>query len=148
MPTLLERLPLPEKRPQILDDCSRLLDAEVDKKGGMMGLAIKAGYKLLRSVKPGMVREAIDSLIDDFIAALEPHYQAHLAAPAGTFGAYLKQRPGEIAESLVGVTDERAKRSKHKTLAQGYMKLRSSAVRSVSEAVPGLADLFDRYTKA
>lgn len=145
MTTLLEKLPLPEKREAILDDCQRLLDAEVARKKGMGGLAIKAGYKVLKSFKPGAVRGSIDGLLDDFIGALEPFHADFAAAGQGTFGAHLKARTGEVAEALVGVTDQRADRSKHKTLVRGYRRLRPSAVRHVTEAVPGLADLFDRY---
>ncbi len=146
MTTLLDKLPLPEKRAAILDDCQRLLDAEVARKKGMGGLAIKAGYKVLKSFKPGAVRGSIDGLLDDFIGALEPfHADFSAAGQGGTFGAHLKGRIPEVAEALVGVTDERADRSKHKTLVRGYRKLRPSAVRHVTEAVPGLADLFDRY---
>ena len=146
MATLLEKLPLPDKREQIVDDCCRLLDGEVKKKGGMSGLAVKAGYKVLKSIKPGAVREAIDGLLDDFIAALEPFYGEHeRTQECQSFGAYMKGRPGDVAEALVRVTDERADRSRHKTLARGYRRLRPSALKNVTEAVPGLADLFDRY---
>jgi len=145
MTTLLEKLPLPEKRELILDDCQRLLDAEVARKKGMGGLAIKAGYKILKSFRPGAVRASIDGLLDDFIAALEPFQADFVDQGTGSFGGHLKGRTAQVAEALVGVTDQRADRSKHKTLVRGYRKLRPSAVRHVAEAVPGLADLFDRY---
>ena len=145
MTTLLDKLPLPDKREPILDDCQRLLDAEVARKKGMGGLAIKAGYKILKSFKRGAVRGAIDGLLDDFITALEPFHADFVAKGEGTFGGFLKGRTGEVAEALVGVTDTRADRSKHKTLVRGYRKLRPSAVRHVTEAIPGLADLFDSY---
>jgi len=145
MTTLLDKLPLPDEREPILDDCQRLLDAEVAGKKGMSGLAIKAGYKVLKSFRPGAVRASIDGLLDDFISALEPFHSDFAAAGQGTFGGHLKSRTGEVAEALVGVTDERANRSKHKTLVRGYRRLRPSAVRHVTEAVPALADLFDHY---
>lgn len=146
MSTLLENLPLPQKRPAILDDCNRLLDNEVRSKKGLSGLAVKAGYKVLKAFKPGAVRSAIDGLFDDFIDALEPfHGRYSEAGAAGSFGAYLKGRSDEVAEALLSVTDSRADHSKHKTLARGYRKLRPSAKRNVNQAIPGLADLFDHY---
>ena len=73
MATLLEKLPLPDKREQIVDDCCRLLDGEVRKKGGMSGLAVKAGYKVLKSIKPGAVCEAIVQWAEADIHHLEEH---------------------------------------------------------------------------
>lgn len=146
MATLLERLPLPAQRPAVLDDCGRLLDEEVAKKKGMSGLAVKAGYKILKTVMGGKVRAVIDGLLDDFIVALEPfHAEYTQAGGGGSFGEHLKTRPDAVAEALLRVTDERARQSKHTTLVRGYHKLRATALRNVVEAVPGLAALFDRY---
>jgi hypothetical protein len=146
MASLLESLPLPDQRPAILDDCNRLLDAEVARKKGMSGLAVKAGYKILKTFMGGKVRNAIDGLLDDFIAALEPFHERHLQATAGgSFGDHLKANQQAVAEALLRVTDERARGSKHTTLVRGYHKLRGTALRNVTEAVPGLAELFDRY---
>ena len=146
MAKLVEKLPLPEKRKDLVDACSQLLDGEVKKKGGLSGFAVKAAYKMLKAFKPGAVTEAVDGLFDDFIDALESfHGEFDSAGSAGSFGAYMKTRSAQIGEALVGVTDRRADRSKHKNLVKVYRKLRPSAVRNVTDAVPGLADLMDRY---
>ncbi len=146
MATLLEKLPLPAERAAIIADCNKLLDTEVSRKKGMTGLAIKAGYKILKSFKPGAVPDAIDNLLDDFIAALEPFHSEYLgAADCASFGTHLRGKPDEVAEALVQVTDGRADRSRHTTLVRGYRKLRPGALRHVGQAVPGLADLFDLY---
>ncbi len=146
MPTLLEKLPLPDKRPAILDDCVKLLDSEVARRKGMSGLAVKAGYKVLKSIKPGATREAMDGLLDDFIQALEPFHEKYQeSGPKGSFGAFLKKRTAEVAEALVQITDRKAEKSKHKNLVRGYKKLRQTAIKSVKDAVPGLAELLDKY---
>jgi len=145
MATLVETLPLPDRRDEIVDACCRLLDDEVKRKGGLSGLAIKTGYKVMTSFKAGAVRGAVDGLLDDFLEALEPFHADFEAAGTGTFGGVMKSRAGEVAEALVGVTDRRANSTPHQSLAGAYRKLRSNAVRNVQEAVPGLADLMDRF---
>jgi len=146
MGELLERLPLPEKRAEIIDACGVLLDGEVKKKKGVRGMAVKAGYKVLKAIKPGAVREAIDGLLDDFLAALEKYHDDWQSSGAeGSFGQAMKKQDAQIAESLVQVTDKKAENTKHKNLGKMYKKLRPSAVSNVREAVPGLADLVDRY---
>jgi hypothetical protein len=145
MDTLLQKLPLPARRDEIVQACCRLLDQEVRRKGGFGGLAVKGGYALLKAFKPGAVPEAVEALLDDFLGALEPFHAEHLKAPTGSFGAFMKARGAPIAQALVSVTDRRAEKSKHGSLRGMYQKLRPSALRHVEEAVPGLGDLVDRF---
>ncbi len=145
MSTLLSHLPLPERRAEIVAACRDLLESEVSRKSGLGGFAVKAGYGALKAIKPGVVPEAIDGLLDDFLAALEELHAEHAAAPAGSFGGRMKREAPRVAEALLRVTDRRAEQSKHGTLRGLYRKLRPSALRNVEEAVPGLADLVDRF---
>src|SRR5258708_7460270 len=39
------------EKSKVIDDCCELIDAEVKDKGGLSGLAIKAGYGAVKSVK-------------------------------------------------------------------------------------------------
>ncbi len=146
MATLREKLPLPQKREELVDACCKLLDGEVQGKKGFTGLAIKGAYKVLQTVKPGAVRDTVDSLFDEFIESLEPmHEKYQKDGAAQSFGQYMKTRPKEAAELLVGITDARAKRTRHKSLKNAYDRLRGSAVQHVSEAIPELSSLMDRY---
>jgi len=142
---LLKSLPLPEKRRQVVEDCSRLLDAEVARKGGMSGLAIKGAYGLLKKLKPTAVTEAIDGLLDEMLEQLEPFYQR--CAGKKPFGDFLKENAAQVAEALLKVTDRRAEKSRHTSLASAYRKLRPGALKHVQEAVPALAELIDGYLR-
>lgn len=127
------------KRPRILDDCVKLIDAEVDGKGGLSGLAIKGAYKVVSSMKPGFVREAMDSLLDDFVRRLEPFYAMNRDQNGGdpkTFGDFLAKRPHEVADALLGITDDKAKRAKNANLKSAYERLRPQGKKHVEEAVP------------
>jgi len=145
MAKLIDKLPLPDRRSEMVDDCCRLLDAEVSRKSGLSGLAVKAGYKMLKGFKPGAVRHAVDGLLDEFIEALEPFHADFEKSGTGTFGGHIKGRKHEAAEALLAVTDRRAQNPDQKALAKAYAKLRGTGLRNVEEAVPGLADLMDRY---
>lgn len=126
------------KRPRILTDCVRLIDDEVASKGGLSGLAIKAAYKVVCAVKPGIIHESMDMLLDDFVTRLEPFYADHRKANASPtqFGDSLNRRAGEVADALLGITDDRAKKAKNATLKSAYEKLRPQAKKHVEEAVP------------
>jgi hypothetical protein len=126
------------KRPRLLTDCERLIDDEVASKGGLSGLAIKGAYKVVCALKPGIIREAMDGLLDDFVKRLEPFYAEHRAAggePAG-FGDMLSRRSSAVADALLGITDDRARRARNTTMKSAYEKLRPQAKKHVEEAIP------------
>ncbi len=145
MPTLVEILTRSETRPRVVRACNELIAAEVDSKGGLGGVAVKAGYRLVQAIKPAMVSEVVDKLLPEFAAALEPFYAASVAAAASrgqplshVFTAHLGERKGAVAEALLGVTDRRAEKASG-PLQKTYGKLRGSAQGHVEAAVPGLA---------
>jgi hypothetical protein len=126
------------KRPKLLTDCERLIDDEVDSKGGLSGLAIKGVFKVVQAVKPGIVRESMDMLLDDFVRRLEPFFDKHVAAGGAPkkFGDALSSQKSAVADALLGITDDRAKRAKNASLKSAYEKLRPQAKKHVEEAIP------------
>ena len=126
------------KRPRILDDCVRLIDDEVKRKSGISGVAIKGGYKVIQKVKPGMVREAMDGLLDEFVSRFEPLWLEHCEGGGDKSGfvSFLERHKSKAADELLGVTDDRAKRAKHQGLKKAYEKLRPMAKKHVEDAVP------------
>jgi hypothetical protein len=127
-----------KKRPAILHDCLRLIDAEVDSKGGLTGLAIKGGYKIVQAVKPGFVQEALDHLLDDFVRRLEPFWKQHRdnGGEPRAFGDALTRQAGAVADALLGLTDEKATRARNPTVKSAYDKLRPQAKKHVEDAIP------------
>lgn len=98
----------PQKRPRLLSDCERLIEDEVAGKSGLTGLAIKAAYKVVCALKPGLIRESMDNLIDDFVKRLEPFYTQHRSTGGDpkAFGDVLTRKKGEVADALLGITDD------------------------------------------
>jgi hypothetical protein len=135
------------KRPALLSDCERLIDSEVKAKGGISGVAIKGAYKVVCKIKPGMIREALDSLVDPFVETLEPLFKEHLegGGEPKAFDAFLGKNASRAADALLGVTDGKAQRAKNKTLKSAYDKLRPQAKKHVVEAVPGAGRVFVKH---
>jgi hypothetical protein len=136
----------PKKRPQILTDCERLIDEEVRDKGGFTGLAIKGAYKIVCAIKPGVIREVMDGLLDDFVRRLEPFYDEQKAkGDVKGFGDHLNTKRGVVADALLGITDEKAKVAKNQTMKSAYEKLRPQAKKHVEEAIPRVGRTLSRY---
>lgn len=147
MPHLKELAQDSAKRSQVIDDACRVLDLEVADKSGLSGMAIKAGYKLVQGVKPGFVRQAVDDLLDDFLDALDPIYQEAVSSGKKP-GDYLKNRSGQVADSLLSITDRRAEKAQRATIRGMYDKLRPTAKKHVEAAAPRLADLLEKHAPA
>ncbi|MBI3203612.1 MAG: hypothetical protein IT377_30585 [Polyangiaceae bacterium] len=147
MPHLKELAQDSAKRSQVIDDACHVLDLEVADKSGLSGLAIKAGYKVVQGVKPGFVRQAVDDLLDDFLDALDPIYQEAISAGKRP-GEYLKSRCGQVADSLLSITDRRAENAQRAAVRSMYDKLRPTAKKHVEAAAPRLADLLEKHAPA
>jgi hypothetical protein len=144
MPTLTEALTSESKRPAVIDDCVSLIDAEVASKGGLTGLAIKAGYRTVQGIKPGFVRQVVSDLLPEFAQALEPLYQE--AKKAGRAVAdFFPANATRAADALLGITDEKARRSKSGLVKGTYEKLRGSAKKNVEAAIPRLSAMIEKH---
>jgi hypothetical protein len=134
-----------DRRDAVVADLQDFVDREVAGKGGLSGGVIKTGYAAVKRVRPGIIRSAIDSMLDEFVAALEPYWAAYQAQPVPGFGAYLAGRPYEVAQSLLAVADRRAERSHRAAVTSVYGKLRPKGEQNVIEALPRLGDLVERH---
>jgi hypothetical protein len=146
MATLLNILGAPGTRPQVIADCERLIEEEVGSKG-LLGIPIKAAYAVVKAVKPGFVPEVIDNLLDDFATQLDPIYQ-QAKGKNEPVSAFMASRTGEVAESLLSITDNRAQRAKNQGLKSAYEKLRPTAKKHVEAAVPRISRLIEKFDKA
>lgn len=125
-------------------DCVALLEDEVSKKTGFSGMAIKAGFKTVKGLKPGFVEAAVRWLLPDFAAAVDPIVAE---VPEGQAEAHLNQNAGRIADVLLAITDAKAERSQNRVAKSAYGKLRGSAREHVQAVVPRLAELIVRYAR-
>ncbi|NUN14474.1 MAG: hypothetical protein HUU55_12665 [Myxococcales bacterium] len=150
MGKLQEKVLQADRRDHVVNDCVQLLDDEVAAQSGLKGLTVKGAYKVVQSLSPGFVRSVVDGLLDDFVARLEPYYEAYEKNPEGSrsFGTYVAKKSDSVADSLLGVTDERAHRTKHTTVKKLYEKLRPNAKTQVAASVPKLGQLVDKHLAA
>lgn len=144
MPSLSETLTNDAKRNQVTDDCCGIIDAEVADKGGLTGMAIKAGYAAVKNVKPGFVRHVVYDLLPEFSSALDPMYQEAKSKSVGV-SSHFNANPGRVADALLAITDDKAKRSSSGVIKGTYEKLRGMAKKNVEAAVPRLGKLIEKH---
>jgi hypothetical protein len=147
MATLKEILLGTGTRPKVVADCVKMIDEEVDSKGGLTGFAIKAAYALVKAVKPGFISEAVDNMLDDFAEKLEPFW-ADAQAKNEPVAALMSARAGEVADALLSISDARAARAKNQGVKKAYEKLRPTGKKHVEAAAPRIGRLIAKYTSA
>jgi cytochrome P450 len=137
----------PVKRKQLIKDATKVLDAEVSGKSGISGLAVKGVFRVVKGFQPGFIPKAIDDLLDEFVTRIEPFYDSWVANPEGRdLRGHFVHHGSDVSDALLGVTDERAKHSKHKTLVKAYGKLRPRGKQHVQAAMPRVGEMIDRQT--
>jgi len=137
----------PEKRAQVVRDAEKVLDAEVSDKKGFGGIAVKGTFKVVKNLQPGFVPRAVDDLLNDFVGALEPIWDTWRGQENDqSCKDYFVVNASGVADALLGITDGRAERTKHKPLKKAYGKLRPMGKEHVMAAMPRVGALIERHT--
>jgi hypothetical protein len=134
----------PDQRSRVVDDCMTLIDQEVADKGGLTGMALKAGYKAVQGVRPNFVKNVVNDLLPDFAKGIEPVYDEAKAQSKG-IADHLSANKARVADALLAITDRRAERTKFTVVKAAYDRLRGTAKQHVEAAVPRLGRLVERY---
>ncbi|APR83942.1 Hypothetical protein A7982_09291 [Minicystis rosea] len=133
------------KKGVIIKDCCTMIDEEVADKGGLSGLAVKAGYAAVKGIKPGFITEVVEKLLPEFAQAIDPIWDEGLKK--GDAVAHFTSNKSRVADALLAVTDAKSKNAKSSVVRGTYEKLRGSAKKNVEDAVPRLAKLLDKHAK-
>jgi hypothetical protein len=147
MPSLPDVLNAADKKEVVIDDCLALIDAEVADKGGISGLALKAGFGAVKGIKPGFIRHVVHDLLPEFATALDPFYQEAVEKKKKPADHFVENR-SRVADALLSITDSRAKTAKSGVVRSTYDKLRGTAKKNVEAALPRLGRLVEKYAPA
>jgi hypothetical protein len=120
-----------------------LIESEVAAKSGLQGMALKAGYKTVVALRPGILRSVLEMLLPHFAPAAEPHFQA--AQASGSVEQHFRANAATIANALLAVTDARAERAENAVLRRTYQALRGQAHQHTAAAMPGVGRLLASF---
>jgi hypothetical protein len=145
MRTLQESLLAPEVRPSVVADCQTLIEEEVADKSGISGTATKMAYKTVKTLASSIIPDAVNDLLPDFVAQLEPFWVEFNGTDESDFGKFLDARGEKVSAALLSVTDARAQKSDRAVIKKAYNTIRSSGVKSIEAALPRLGALIQKY---
>jgi len=141
--TLVEVLEDEDRRKAVARDGAVIVDEEVAAKKGIRAAALKAGYRTVKALKPGIIQHSLYLLLPRFAPAIDPHWDKAVAS--GDPHRYFRDRASDIAESLLQVTDERARKADNKVMLRVYKSLRGQAKKYTTESVPRLSGLIEKH---
>jgi hypothetical protein len=144
-PTLDQILLTPENQPNVVVDCLKLIDQEVSDKHGVSGAAVKIAYKTAKTFAKGYLQSTVETLLPDFVAALEPFWADFTASGSSGFGDYLVKRSDEVSEALLAITDARAKNSDRPVIIRAYGTVRGGAAKHIAAALPAVGAMVEKY---
>lgn len=150
MKALSEVIGDPTVRRQVVDATVALVEREVESKGGISGFAIKQGFKAVRGLKNGrIIHDVVDGLLPEFAGAIGPLHAEYASAPSPAgFASFLSARGDRAAAALLAITDARARKTDNAVLRKTYDALRSTGEKHVKDALPGVGQLVERFTKS
>lgn len=140
------------RRPRLLADTVRLVDAEMASKRGLRAIPLKGAYKLVTGFRPGFVRAVVDAMLPEFCDALQPYYLEWLAEGEGraSLEATLKRRERQVSDALLKVADRRVENATvpgASAIQKAYRGLRGTAQDHVAAALPGLGRTVAPYLR-
>ncbi len=138
---LVDRLGKEPQRAPVITDCIALIDAQVKQKG----FVIKSAYATIKAIKKKFVPEVVDSLLDEWLGKIQPHYDKWAAAKTTSLSDFMVARSDDVAEDLLSVTDKRAQETTHTTVKKMYLRMRDGAKRNVIDAIPELAKMIEKH---
>ncbi len=146
MPALAAIVLTAQNKDPLVADCVQLVEGRVAARGGLRGIALKTGLSVLKGARPDILPRAMQALLPDFVAALDPLYQDYAAAGARRdFASFLQQHRDRTVAALLGVTDGRAAQARNAAIKSVYARLRGGAEQEVEAALPQFAQLLSSY---
>jgi hypothetical protein len=140
MHSLVELLAKDPIRPHVIEDCVELIETQVKTKG----FIIKSAYATIKAIKKRFIPEVVDTMLDEWLGKLSPHFDRWSANKTSSFSDYLVARGDDVAEDLLAVTDSRAERTSHTTAKKMYGRMRDGAKKNVVEAIPALGRMIEK----
>lgn len=143
MTALKSKLLREGNRPALISACEQLIEDEVKSKSGLSGLAIKTGFKTVKTIRTDIIHDLVDVLLDDFVDSLEDIYGAYVGGQAQNIESYVTSHADAVADALLGITDRRAEKSTHGVLIKAYKTLRPQGKKQVIKAMPRIGSMLN-----
>lgn len=135
------------KRSGVVADLADLAESAVHAQSGITGMAVKGALAAGKKMRPDIVTQGINRLLPDILGELDQDWKNYQESDAGAadFGAYLEPRSGEVAESLLNVSDRQIGEMNNQAVEKVYSSLRGRGSALLSPHVPELGRILEKH---
>jgi len=132
----------------LMEDCCALIEKQATAGRGLRAATIRASYRSVQSLKPGLVGYIVGKFMPQVLEALEPWWERARSDTdaAGAFRGALESDTARAAAALLAPTDTHI-RDARLPLRVAYKTVRGEAEQPVRDAVPGLAEVFEKHLR-
>jgi len=134
-----------DTRPVVIAACVALIQTRVAAQTGFAGGLVRHGFRLLHRWRDDFSERAVNKLLPDFCAALEPLHQDWLKAKQPDWQNFLAENNEQAVSALLGVADQSASTTNKKLVRRIYQQLRPRAERELGAVLPDLANLMNDW---
>jgi hypothetical protein len=133
----------PVRRAAIVADAMIEVEAELEDRGGVSGVAFRQGFKAVQKLRPRLFEQNIEVMLPKLAVVTDAHLEA--GTSQGDVHAYFLANADRVAEDLLAITDDRVAASSNRVANGIYDKLRSRAKSNVVDAMPRVARFVIRH---
>ena len=109
-------------------------------------MALKGGLKAATAVRDDIVPHAIDTLLPDLAAALEPYWNTYSAGGfAGSFGTYLAENSSSVTADLAAIADGYVEGHDIGALKKLYTSARNKGLEVLGKHLGELGDTLEKF---
>ncbi len=148
MVTFEEILADPARRQALLEDCSVLLEKEINAHKGVMAKVVRMSFHQVRKLEGGhLIENVFDKLLQEFVDAVIPLHQKYMslqhAGVQGSFEDFINLHADDLAAALLEVSDRERDRVDNAFLVMVYNRMRGAANGLILASVPSIALFLD-----
>jgi hypothetical protein len=130
-------------RDRLVAEMARAIGQEIQERRGLMGSAIRGGFRFVSNMRHDFVYVALDDMLEAFVEELDPLYAEH-GSPEG-FGDYLIANRDRVAHGMLRVSQARRQAIRSAAIRQAYDRLQPFARSNVERAVPRLGRVIQGF---
>ncbi|MDO4684976.1 MAG: hypothetical protein Q4A92_00360 [Corynebacterium sp.] len=129
----------------VVADISDLVTKSVSDMSGVGGVAVKGAMAAATKYDSEIVSKVVSRLLPDVADALNPKWLAFLASGNQDFGSFLDSQKADVANSILEITDQRAKEEGNSTLSKIYGTVRSKGAQVLEANAGNIGTIIQRH---
>jgi len=134
----------PSSLEEMVQDASRVVEREIGKQKGFVGVTLRGSFRLAQTLAPHYVERMIAQFFEPVLGALTPFFHAALDRDV-RLEAHFSENAPAVVEALLEITDAYSAQDRDGPLKSAYKRLRPRLSERMQPSMGPLGALVDRH---